>query len=662
MNLVFYTLLLLLAVVVANVLNEHFPQIALPFFLIGLGSLFTLYPYYHDFTLNSDVFALAIITPLLFNEAQKSSRMWIGRSIMNILSLSIGLVLVSVIFIGFSVYWVFPGLPLALALALTAILTPTDASAVVAIGKTSPIAEKQMQILQNESLFNDAAGIVAFDLAISGYLDHTFSVSSAVLSFTWEFIGGLVFGGVLGAFIVWIRALLIRWHDDTPTVMVTLQLLTPFLVYFLASLANFSGILAVVAAGLAQGVERDRLKLTSTRMQLVTTNVWEIIDGILSGLVFVMLGLSLPTVVESVTLSWRTAGLMVGTAFFIYIAGFLLRLLWTRYLVKIKETKNKWRDSLMIALGGAHGTITLSLAFSIPSGAQGVPTLLRDQIIFVAALVIVISLILPPVVIPHIVSNSTDKNQTDSHYWIRKMFKAGINAVRDNQDHPAEAQVVADTIGEEMILDQVPNRKTQKVIFEQTYNAEIAAIRGWEKQGQITADESKYYQTFIGLNNFTANEKAWKNIWLRFRFSFHMGAMYKDVSEAQNGFLTAPLALEQVYWRRQFEEHGEDILPIEEYGFNVVMDKLTELETDDNKVEINNIRRFYRTRHRRVTVGQVDSDVVYELFLEAFHAEYELIQQAISQKQISQNLGARLQERITFDEMAYIQNSGSIEN
>lgn len=376
--------IILAAVVLANILARHVTKIPLPFFLIFLGTLLAGLPVYKNFHLDPSTFALAIIAPMLFNEAQNSYRLWIGRSISNILSLAVGLVLVSVLIVGTGLHLIYPVLPIALAFSLLAIVTPTDASAVNSIFEANPIAEEQAGILQHESLFNDAAGIVLFDMALTAFISGTFSMELAVWTFLWEFLGGLLFGSAIGVVIVSARLFLIRYNDDTPLIMVLIQLLTPFLVYLLAEKMAFSGILAVVAAGLVQGSERDKLRLTSSRMQLVTSNVWEIVSGMLSGTVFVLLGLSLPEVITAMHVSANpNFGVyrLIALGLFIYFLKGIIRLVWTRYLLKRRvKTNHEWRDSMVMALSGANGTITLSLAFSMPNMVNGQPFAFRGTV------------------------------------------------------------------------------------------------------------------------------------------------------------------------------------------------------------------------------------------------------------------------------------------
>ena len=439
--------------------------------------------------------------------------------------------------------------------------------------------------------------------------------------------------------------------------MVGIQLLTPLLVYFLAQELALSGILAVVAAGIAQGVERDRLRLTSARMQIISANVWEMIAAVLSGLVFVLLGVSLPNVViEALRGQAGLFGLLIGIGAFIYVVKSFVRFIWSRTLLKMGK-KHRWRNALIMMLGGANGTITLSLAFSIPQTVAGHHFALRQGLILIAAVEILLSLIVPVIILPFCVPKPPKRNR--QFIWLRRMLAAGIDAMRDETEHHSEAQIVADALAQEMILNDNPSRRLQRTIFEGTITAEKSAIETLRMNGTITRDEAHYYNRFIDLNDFTADQRLWKNLWLRFRFSFNMGRMYKAFNEAQNAFLTTPLNLEPIYWKRQFAAHGEDLLPIEQAGYTAVMRYLQRIETIQNRSAVNTIRRFYRDRHRRVHSESFDGDALYAMFLKAFHAEYEFIQQAFTDGKLSRDLMQRLQTRITFDEITYLKNQDS---
>lgn len=658
MNQVLLLLIILAMVVLANILARHITMIPVPFFLIFGGLALTLLPIYSGFHLNSSTFAMGIIAPLLFNEAQNSSRYWIGRSITNILSLAVGLVLVTVVVVGTGIHLAYAVLPLTLSFALVAIVAPTDASAVNSIFAANPIAEEQAATLEHESLFNDAAGIVVFDMALTAYISGQFSLEVGIGTFFWEFLGGLLFGALIGVIVVSARLFLIRHNDDTSLIMVLIQLLTPFLVYLLAEKLALSGILAVVAAGLVQGSERDKLLLTSSRMQLVTSNVWEIVSGALSGTVFVLLGLSLPDVISALQLHPNqhiTVLSLTLVGLLLYFAKGAIRLVWGRYFLHRRvKSEHLWRDSLVMALSGANGTITLSLAFSIPVVVHGQSFGLRGAMIYIAAVVILTSLILPTIFIPIILPSQV--KQKSRFKWVRRMIQAAISDLNHEKEHEAEAQIVIDSLQQQLILDSTPNMKIQRELMRETHRVERNRIQKMYEAGEITQDELTYYHKFLELNHFSSDEKIWKNVLLRVRFSLHIGTLYRDLHRAQEAFLTAPVALEEVYWREQFKKHGEDILPIEATGYEAVMAFL-KTKSGENGVEANLVRRFYRTRHRRIQGRDVDADMVYQLFMRAFHVEYELIQRAIANGEIDANLAERLQERISFDEITYIQNS-----
>lgn len=284
---------------------------------------------------------------------------------------------------------------------------------------------------------------------------------------------------------------------------------------------------------------------------------------------------------------------------------------------------------------------------------------LRNELIFMAAVVIIISLVVPPLVFPLLVKKQPVANK--QHVWVRRMLAEGIKAMREETEHPAEAQIVLDSLAQERILDDAPNRRVQQTIFQDTIDTEKKTIEALRQAKTITDDEAHYYNNFIDLNDFTADQRIWKNLLLRTRFTLHMGHIYRDLRSVQDAFLTSPINLEPIFWKKQFTAHNEDILPIEKAGYDAVMKRLGTLEDKDNRAEVNTIRRFYRDRHRRVQVDAVDGDIIYQMFLKAFHAEYELIQDALAKNEITSELAERLQQRITFDEITYLQNRSAFQ-
>lgn len=655
---VFLILLLLVAVIGGNVLAKHCPHIPQPFFLIGMGCLFAFLPLYQGFRLSPDIFTLAIIAPLMYNEAESVSRYWVGRGIVNILSLAIVLVILTVLVVGVTVHGLLPALPLSLAFALCAIVTPTDAAAVSAITPANDEYRIPQTILENESLFNDASGIVAFDLALAAYVSGKFTVGSALVDFGREFFGGLVVGAVIGLILAQVRQLLIRGGDDSPVVLVTLELITPFMLYYVADLSGFSGILAVVAAGLVQGIEREQLRLTASRMQQVRRNVWALITEVLSGLVFVLLGISLPRVMRLV---WHNQQLkwwqLLGAGVLIYGLKLGLRLIWSRYFVWMHTpSAHRWLDSWLMALSGANGTITLALAFSLPLVVNGQTFALRGSLIFMAAVVILLSLLVPSLVLPRILAAGPTMNQVQAA-WTHRLRETAIAALIAQQDqYPSETLIVSDALRQQFQRQNMPNRRQQRQLFRQADTAEEAVVSTWADQGKLTASEARDYRRFLQYSRFTVDQRWWKNLILRLWFSVHMGRLDRNLQTAQDTFMTSPLVMEQIFWQREFEKKNADIRPMERAGYRAAIAALDQCQTPDNRTAVDVIQRYYHERHRRINLANPDENVIYQLFLDAFHAEYELVQTAFAQQEITAEVAQTLQHQIILDEASYLEN------
>lgn len=120
--------------------------------------------------------------------------------------------------------------------------------------------------------------------------------------------------------------------------------------------------------------------------------------------------------------------------------------------------------------------------------------------------------------------------------------------------------------------------------------------------------------------------------------------------------MTSPLVMEQQYWADQFTAKGRSIRPLEKSGYHAAMQQLTAERTVDNRAAVDVVRRYYHERHRQMNLAPADSDIVYELFLQAFHVQYELVQAAFKKGQIPATLAQQLQQEIVFDETGYIQN------
>lgn len=457
---VFELVLIMLGLIgVSNVLNRFIPFVPVPLLQIILGTLVALLPLGLHLELNTELFLVMFIAPLLFNDGKRTPRedLWNLRS--PILLLALGLVFVTVFAGGYLIHWLIPSIPLPAAFALAAILSPTDAVAVGALAGRIHLPKGIMRLLEGESLMNDASGLVAFKFAVAATVTGVFSITDAALSFLWIAIGGLVCGAVLSFIIVWIRMFIRRLGMEDVTIHMLIQILTPFLIYIITEEFGLSGILAVVAGGIVHAVERDRSESLQPELQVVSNNTWSVILYILNGLVFVILGLQIPGATETIFESPEYSNLQVVGFIGIIFAGLiLLRFVWVylfwkgSWLLDTKEEmeRPKLTSSILISLSGVRGAVTLAAAFSIPYVLQdGSPFPERDLIIFLAAGVILVSLIIASVFLPLISKkpdSEGDNEETREREARIEMLKAGITAVKEatnDSNRAAAAEVIS---------------------------------------------------------------------------------------------------------------------------------------------------------------------------------------------------------------------------
>lgn len=465
-------LLLLAAVLVSSVVDQLVPKVSLPLIQIGMGVIIALIASTSiDIELDPDLFLVLFIAPLLYDEAKNADKASLWRDKRPILSLAIGLVVVTTLIIGFAVHAVIPSITLAAAFALGAALGPTDAVAVTSLSKQVSIPERQKSILSGELLLNDASGIVSFQFALAAAVTGAFSLVDATTSFLFEFFGGLVAGvalGYIGNFIVRrARALGV----ENTTFHVLFEVLTPLLVYLIAGAIHVSGIIAVVAAGLMNVISPRLIGPSIARMNIVSSNVWHVLTFALNGIVFVLLGTQLPNAMRN---SWDDIAIHNGTLVLYVLALtallFAIRFVWCivmeYFFVRRKKKRAFRRDdaktALITTLCGAKGTITLSILFTIPVYiAPSVRFPQRDLIIFLACGVIVCTLLVATFIVP-LLSPRRDVKQEEQEAHDREL-NCTIDILR--------------TVIEELTAHRTPEnrRETQAVI--KMYNDRIAHMK-----------------------------------------------------------------------------------------------------------------------------------------------------------------------------------------
>lgn len=442
------------AVLVSSVLDQFLRGVSLPLVQMAVGvAIYFFADLPIDVTINSELFLVMFIAPLLFDESRNISNriLWDNRN--TVLSLAIALVVVSVLVVGFVLHWLVPSISLAAAFALGAALGPTDAVAVASLGKTVKLGSRQKASLLGEALLNDASGIVSFQFAIAAAVTGSFSLADASWTFVVEFVGGIILGLFLGAIAFFIMQRMRRAGVESATVHVCFELFLPFFVYLVATRFHMSGILAVVAAGLLISYIPQRMTVRSrsfstfsTRLNIASESVWHLFSFVLNGVIFVNLGIVLSSTLapalqeNSADLFWIFSLVLILTA---VIVG--VRFLWilcADLLSDNPETGKRMklggpaiRNALVTTLCGPKGAVSLSIASTIPfTVASGAVFPQRDLLLFLVCGVIVVTLLLANFVVPLIApkSETDDDDELDPEYEI-EMIQNVISGLKRRQ-------------------------------------------------------------------------------------------------------------------------------------------------------------------------------------------------------------------------------------
>ena len=423
-------------VIIGSFLNKYIPRIPAALFQIILGFLVSYLAIPLHFEFESEAFMALIIAPLLFTDAYKASRseLWLYKK--PIVYMAVGLVITTVVLVGYFINYIIPSIPLGAAFALAAILSPTDAVAVKSITKGMKLPKGLMSILEGESLLNDAAGIVSFKIALASIITGTFSLSRSSREFFITAIGGMVLGVLIGLIIVSIKFINRKFLNTEPNILVIIQVILPVATYFIAEEFHLSGIIAVVFAGILLNFERYLRQGDSLDNQVVVSISYnqDTISYVLNGFVFVLLGYLLPGIFKKMI---TYPDLDVQTAIF-YVILITIALIVTRFtfvyifyvsfqqhafktshnIVEFLKTKqldvgnySRFEYSLITSLCGIHGTVTLATALMIPLtiGTTGEPFPLRNAILFIGSGVVLLSMIIGTIFLPLIIKTEDEE-------------------------------------------------------------------------------------------------------------------------------------------------------------------------------------------------------------------------------------------------------------
>ncbi len=456
-------LFLLFAVVVSGAVARIFPLLLpLPLVQIAFGAAIASVANL-GVELQPDIFFLLFLPPLLFLDGWRIPKEGLFRDKGTILELALGLVVFTVVGVGYFVNWMIPAMPLAVAFALAAIVSPTDPIAVTAIAARVPIPGRLMHILEGESLLNDASGLVCMRFAIAAALTGMFSPVDAFGTFLWLAVGGIA----IGVGVTWIVTVAKYWvsqrfGEETGS-QILISLLIPFGAYLLAERLHCSGILAAVAAGITMSyVEQRDQALPVTRVR--RSAVWDLIQFTANGIIFVLLGEQLPQLFTGAARVVAETGHHEPVWLLLYVVAInlalaVLRFVWVwtslRFTLFRAALKGQhpyvpsWRLIAATSLAGVRGTITLAGVLTLPftmNDGSAFPA--RDLAIFLAAGVIIVSLVAASLSLPYLLKNlelPPEPSQQEEEGRARvAAAEAAIQAIEQAQHDMGEGRSDAD--------------------------------------------------------------------------------------------------------------------------------------------------------------------------------------------------------------------------
>jgi Na+/H+ antiporter len=424
-----------------------------------------------------ELFLVLFIPPLLFADGWKTPTREFLHHGREILGLALVLVLLTVVGIGYLIYMMVPDIPLVAAFALAAVLSPTDAVALGGIVGKGRIPKSIMSVLEGEALMNDASGLVSLKFAIAVAMGTMiFTVGGASVEFLKVAIGGLM----AGVAVTWLYSkslrIMSRWSGDDPATQIVFLLLLPFASYLIAEHIGVSGILAAVAAGMTisqSGIIRN----APLAMRLRANSVWAMLEFVFNGMVFIMLGLQLPGILEnSIDQATHDPSIVTWHLFadvgIIYFALLILRFVWlwvmknfsNRFLKKKPLLFGSYstRELWVASFAGVRGAITLAGVLSIPLFlADGSAFPSRYQLVFLATGVILFSLIAGVIALPFLLKGVVVADGT-AYREEERMAKSIAAEVAIESLHKMEERLAADT--EENIDEQTLKEISSRVI------------------------------------------------------------------------------------------------------------------------------------------------------------------------------------------------------
>jgi Na+/H+ antiporter len=390
---VIVSLLVAVAVLGAAATRAGLPY---PILLVLGGLVLGFVPGVPDVQLEPELVLVVFLPPLLYSGAFFANLRELRADMRAIALLSTVLVALTAVVVAVTVHALVDGLPWAVCFALGAIVAPTDPVAATEIARRLGVPRRTINILEGESLINDASALVLYKIAVGAIGTGAFSVTEAGA----QFVGGAA-GGVAIGLAVAVALREIRRRLDDPPVEITISLLSGYAAYVPADAIGASGVVAAVTTGIAVGWWAPQISSPLVRQNGFA--LWSLLTFLMNALLFVLIGLQLPQILDA--LAGESPAFLVGVAAAVSAVVIGTRILWaltTPYVIRAIDRRPSqrarragWRPRMVLAWSGMRGAVSLAAALALPGDTPQ-----RDLVVFLTFAVILATLVLQGLTLP----------------------------------------------------------------------------------------------------------------------------------------------------------------------------------------------------------------------------------------------------------------------
>jgi len=526
---VYLVLIILALVMLANKLRLPYPIIL----VIG-GLMLSFTAKFSKIAIDPELIFFIFLPPLLYEAAWQISwkEFWKWRRI--ITSFAFLIVLITSCVVAFASYAIIPGFTVALGFLLGGIVSPPDAVSATTILRQVKAPKLLVSIIEGESLLNDAASLIVFRFALIAVSTGKFHFQEAATNFVLVIVLGVLIGIAVGYIFYAIH----RWLPTTPSIEIILTLVTPYCMYYAAEYFHYSGVLAVVCGGLLLSSKRQ--SMLNYRSRIEGINVWTNIVFVLNGLIFILIGLQLPTITSQ--LGDVGLGKAIGYGLAISLVLIISRLLctfgaslFTRFIgrfITVADRNPGWRGPIIFGWAGMRGVVSLAAALSIPlltDAGQAFPH--RNLILFITFTVILVTLVLQGLTLPWVIrkvnlkdNSQTIPQQTQEIIIQKKMAHYTLQYLEDKyggqwplNEHlnnlQARLKIDLNILNQELEKTADINNSSREFfhsIYLELLEHQRKVLREMNRKAEFDEDLIRKYLSLIDMEEFKTREKQLK--------------------------------------------------------------------------------------------------------------------------------------------------------